>query len=118
MNNTSEIMNQNEYLVEDLDPLIFCQIWGLTYEVKMTTWERLDSEDKERIYQLKQQQEQRLINIPQVGDKVIWTNCHAHLSSWQPFVVSAIEGDYARLDFYAHPVPLNELEVCILHPTG
>jgi hypothetical protein len=30
--NTSEIMNQNEYLVEELDPLIFCQIWGLTYE--------------------------------------------------------------------------------------
>jgi len=87
-------------------------------KVKITTWERLDSEDKERIYQLKQQQEQRLTNIPQVGDKVIWTNCHAHLSSWQPFVVSGIEGDYARLDFYAHPVPLNELEVCIPHSTG
>ena len=84
-------------------------------EVKITTWERLDSEDKERIYQLKQQQEHKLKNIPQVGDKVIWTNCYAHLSSWQPFVVSAIEGEYARLDFYAHPVPLDELEVCIPH---
>ena len=80
-------------------------------EVKINTWERLDSEDKERIYQLEHQHEQRLTNIPQVGDKVIWTNCHAHLNSWQPFVVSGIEGDYARLDFYAHPVPLNELEI-------
>ncbi|MDJ0674890.1 MAG: hypothetical protein QNJ36_05855, partial [Calothrix sp. MO_167.B42] len=43
--------------------------------------------------------------------KVMWINCHAHLNSWQPFVVSAIEGDYARLDFYAHPVLLNELEI-------
>ncbi|MDJ0734875.1 MAG: hypothetical protein QNJ47_12540 [Nostocaceae cyanobacterium] len=25
-------MNQNEYLFEELDPLIFCRIWGLTYE--------------------------------------------------------------------------------------
>lgn len=25
-------MNQSEYLVEELDPLIFCQVWGLTYE--------------------------------------------------------------------------------------
>ncbi len=87
-------------------------------EVKIATWEMLDFEDKERIYQLKQQQEQELKNMPQVGDKVIWTNCHAHLNSWQPFVVSAIEGDYARLDFYAHPVLLNELEICIPHPTG
>ncbi len=82
-------------------------------EVKIATWEMLDSGDKERIYQLKQQQEKKLKDIPQVGDKVIWTNCHAHLSSWQPFVVSAIEGDYARLDFYAHPVSLNELEIYI-----
>ena len=82
-------------------------------EVKIATWEMLNSEDKERIYKLKQQQEKRLKNIPQVGDKVMWINCHPHLSSWQPFVVSAIEGDYARLDFYAHPVPLNELEIFI-----
>ncbi|WP_144416015.1 hypothetical protein [Calothrix sp. 336/3] len=55
-------------------------------EVKIATWEMLNPQDKERIYQLKQQQEQRLKNMPQVGDKVIWTNCHPHLSSWQPFV--------------------------------
>lgn len=48
----------------------------------------------------------------QVGDKVMWTNCYAHLSSWQPFVITNIDGDKAKLDIYEHPVPLNELELC------
>ncbi len=47
-----------------------------------------------------------------VGDKVIWTNCYAHLNSWQPFLITNIEGDKAKLDIYEHPVPLNELELC------
>ena len=81
-------------------------------EVKIKTWSMLNYEDKQRIDQLKQQQEEKLKNMPQVGDKVMWINCHAHLSSWQPFVIRAIEGNNARLDFYAHPVPLDELEVC------
>jgi hypothetical protein len=25
-------MTQNTRLIEELDPLVFCQIWGLTYE--------------------------------------------------------------------------------------
>jgi hypothetical protein len=48
----------------------------------------------------------------QVGDKVIWTNCYAHLSSWQPFVITSIDGDKAKLDIYQHPVPLSELQIC------
>ncbi len=47
----------------------------------------------------------------QVGDKVMWTNCHAHLSSWQPFVIVSIDGDKAMLDIYQHPVSLNQLEL-------
>lgn len=73
----------------------------------------LNSGDKQHIYELKQQHEQKLKNMPQVGDKVIWTNCYAHLIIWQPFVITAIEGEYALLDVYAHPVPLDELEICI-----
>lgn len=46
-----------------------------------------------------------------VGDKVIWTNCYAHLSSWQPFVITSIDGDKAKLDIYQHLVPLDELEL-------
>ncbi len=48
-----------------------------------------------------------------VGDKVIWTNCYAHLSSWQPFVITNINGDKAKLDIYQHPVYLNELELYV-----
>lgn len=25
-------MNQNTYILEELDPLVFCETWGLTYE--------------------------------------------------------------------------------------
>jgi hypothetical protein len=46
-----------------------------------------------------------------IGDKVMWINCYAHLSSWQPFVITNIDGDKAKLDIYQHPVPLNELEL-------
>jgi hypothetical protein len=48
-----------------------------------------------------------------VGDKVIWTNCYAHLSSWQPFVITNINGDKAKLDIYQNPVYLNELELYV-----
>jgi hypothetical protein len=49
----------------------------------------------------------------QVGDKVIWTNCYAHLNSWQPFLIISIDGDKAKLDIYQHPVYLNELELYV-----
>jgi hypothetical protein len=46
----------------------------------------------------------------ELGNKVMGHNCYAHLSSWQPFVITSIDGDKAKLDIYKHPVPLNELE--------
>jgi hypothetical protein len=49
----------------------------------------------------------------QVGDKVIWTNCYAHLWSWQPFLITGIHGDKAKLDIYQHLVPLDELELYV-----
>ena len=49
----------------------------------------------------------------QVGDKVVWTNCYAHLWSWQPFVITNIDDDKAMLDVYQHPVYLNELELYV-----
>ncbi|MFH7024181.1 MAG: hypothetical protein ACHBN1_01950 [Heteroscytonema crispum UTEX LB 1556] len=48
-----------------------------------------------------------------VADKVIWNNCPAHLSSWQPFLVTDIQGESAILDVYEKPVPIAQLQkVC------
>ncbi len=98
-------------------------------ELKLLSWELLDSEQKTRIHELKHKFETNnekvevepeisdttlssdsLSNL-RVGDKVMWDNCYPHLQSWQPFVISRIEGDEAKLEYYANYVPLEELSL-------
>lgn len=44
-----------------------------------------------------------------VGDKVTWSECPAHCQSLSPFEVTAIEGDYAKLDLFATLVLRSQL---------
>jgi hypothetical protein len=44
-----------------------------------------------------------------VGDRVIWGECPGHCASFAPFEITAIEGDYAKLDLFSKLVPLSEL---------
>ncbi|BDA69963.1 hypothetical protein CAL7716_041290 [Calothrix sp. PCC 7716] len=98
-------------------------------ELKLLSWELLDSEQKARIHELKHEFESSNEKVEveeeisdttlssdslgnlKVGDTVIWDNCHPHLQSWQPFVISKIEGDEAKLEYYANYVPLEELSL-------
>jgi uncharacterized membrane protein YgcG len=45
----------------------------------------------------------------QVGDRVIWDECPAHCADLAPFEVTAIQGDYGKLDLFSKLVPLSEL---------
>jgi hypothetical protein len=45
----------------------------------------------------------------QVGDRVIWDECPAHCADLGPFELTAIEGDYGKLDLFSKLVPLSEL---------
>ncbi|RUT03882.1 hypothetical protein DSM106972_047960 [Dulcicalothrix desertica PCC 7102] len=98
-------------------------------ELKLLSWELLDENQKARLYQLKHEFEvsntkvetneemsdktlnPNSLNTLKVGDKVMWENCYPHLHSWQPFIITKIEGDEARLDYYANSVPLAELSL-------
>jgi hypothetical protein len=44
-----------------------------------------------------------------VGDRVFWDHCPGYCASLNPFTITAIEGDYAMLDFMATSVPLTAL---------
>ncbi|BAZ08856.1 hypothetical protein NIES4071_06620 [Calothrix sp. NIES-4071] len=98
-------------------------------DLKLLSWELLDSEQKARIHELKHEFESSnkkvevkeeildttfspdsLSNL-KVGDKVMWDNCYPHLQSWQPFVISRIEGNEAKLEYYANYVPVEELSL-------
>lgn len=46
----------------------------------------------------------------EVGDKVIWSDAPAHVSTWNPFTITSIDTETAKLDIYEHPVPLNQLK--------
>ncbi|GJD23993.1 hypothetical protein RIVM261_089490 [Rivularia sp. IAM M-261] len=99
------------------------------HNLKLLSWELLDSEQKARIHELKHEFESSDTKVEveeeisdstlspdspgnlKVGDTVIWDNCHPHLQSWQPFVISKIEGDEAKLEYYANYVPLEELSL-------
>jgi hypothetical protein len=43
------------------------------------------------------------------GDRVIWDDCPGHCSWLNPLTIVSIEGGFALLEFYRHPVPLSEL---------
>ncbi|MBW4547890.1 MAG: hypothetical protein KME25_26110 [Symplocastrum torsivum CPER-KK1] len=45
----------------------------------------------------------------QVGDRVNWSKCPAHCEQFAPFEITAIDGDYAKLDLFEKPVLLCEL---------
>ena len=45
-----------------------------------------------------------------VGDRVNWSNCPAHCEQFAPFEITAINGDYAKLDLFEKPVLLSEIE--------
>ncbi|AFY57368.1 hypothetical protein Riv7116_4961 [Rivularia sp. PCC 7116] len=80
-----------------------------TEELKSATWKVLGEEAQQHISNLKNQYFEKLEKIPQVGDKVIWNNCPGNLTSWQPFMITDIQGAEAKLDFYMYMVPLAEL---------
>jgi hypothetical protein len=44
-----------------------------------------------------------------IGDKVIWTTCPPQFTSWEPFLIVAIDGDSAKLDIVEKPVLLADL---------
>jgi putative DNA primase/helicase len=44
-----------------------------------------------------------------VGDRVYWSKCPAHCEEFAPFEITAIDGDYAKLDLIEKPVRLREL---------
>jgi hypothetical protein len=46
-----------------------------------------------------------------VGDRVIWDNCPSHCEQFAPFEITAIDGDYAKLDLFEKPVLLTELHM-------
>ena len=82
------------------------------HELKSAAWEMLNPEEKCRIHQLKNQHLEKLALTLQVGDKVYWMNCPAHLTNWQPFLITSIGNNQAMLDICAYPVPLAQLQLC------
>jgi hypothetical protein len=46
-----------------------------------------------------------------VGSRVNWSKCPAHCEHFSPFEIMSIDGDYAKLDLFAKPVLLVELEL-------
>jgi hypothetical protein len=44
-----------------------------------------------------------------VGDRVYWSQCPGHCEQFAPFEITAIDGDYAKLDLFEKPVLLCEL---------
>lgn len=78
-------------------------------ELKSTVWQKLTEEERQHLKDLKNLHFEELEKTPQVGDKVIWNNCPGNLTSWQPFMITDIQGAEAKLDFYMYMVPLAEL---------
>jgi len=47
--------------------------------------------------------------VLKIGDRVYWSKCPAHCEQFAPFEITAIDGDYAKLDLFEKPVLLTEL---------
>lgn len=56
-----------------------------------------------------QQQNAKAPEHFKVGDRVIWDDCPNFCASFNPFKITAIEGNCARLDFITNLVPLTDL---------
>jgi hypothetical protein len=79
--------------------------WG-EYQVAFSdAIEWLDATDLVRVKQVINQ----ATEVFKVGAYVHWTECPAHCENFAPFEITAIEGQYAKLDLFAHLVPLSEL---------
>ncbi|NEQ20161.1 MAG: DUF3987 domain-containing protein [Microcoleus sp. SIO2G3] len=48
-------------------------------------------------------------NVLKIGDRVYWSQCPAHCEQFAPFEITAIDGDYAKLDLFEKPVLLTQL---------
>jgi hypothetical protein len=59
--------------------------------------------------QCSESSETQSVRTIEICDRVIWTKCPPHLSTWQPFVVSDIRGEFAKLEYYQHPVAIVDL---------
>ncbi len=113
--------NQNDAASEDIlnkvEMLVQASCWeevistteSWSEELKSTVWQALSEEERQRINELKNRHFEKLDKTPQVGDKVIWNNCPGNLTSWQPFLITDIQGAEAQLDVYMYMVPLAEL---------
>jgi hypothetical protein len=70
-----------------------------------TEW--LDATDLVRVKQVTS----HATEVFRVGAYVHWTECPAHCENFAPFEITAIDGQYAKLDLFPHLVPLSELRV-------
>ncbi len=110
IDNKKDISKKAETLIQvtEWEEVIeITQNW--TEELKSNVWQALSEEEKKRINELKNRHFEKLDKTPQVGDKVIWKNCPGNLTSWQPFMITDIQGTEAQLDVYMYMVPLAEL---------
>lgn len=105
-----DISNKAEILVEATkweEVISITENW--TEELKSNVWQALSEEERQHLKYLKNLHFEKLEKTPQVGDKVIWNNCPGNLTSWQPFMITDIQGTEAKLDLYMYMVPLAEL---------
>jgi hypothetical protein len=82
--------------------------WGeyqIAFSDKAIEW--LGATDLVRVKQATTQ----AIEVFKVGAFVHWTECPAHCENFAPFEITSIEGQYAKLDLFAHLVPLSELRL-------
>ena len=113
--------NQNDAASEDIsnkvEMLVQVSCWeevistteSWSEELKSTVWQKLTEEERQHLKDFKNLHFEELEKTPQVGDKVIWNNCPGNLTSWQPFLITDIQGTEAQLDVYMYMVPLAEL---------
>lgn len=82
---------------------------------KTEAWSLLTNEEQARIRAIKPTSIELALEERepiQVGDKVSWDECPGHLSWMNPFVVEAIEGSSAKLEYCTVLAPLTELRRC------
>ena len=110
IDNKKDISKKAEILVEATEweeVIEITENW--TEQLKSNVWQALSEEERQHLKELKNQHFEKLEKTPQVGDKVIWNNCPGNLTSWQPFMITDIQGTEAKLDLYMYMVPLAEL---------
>jgi hypothetical protein len=97
---------------------------ALTYAINAESWEEIvavlevlgfnsaqKAELKRRLAEIDADKIRRLYDARPlaIDDRANWKNCPAHAEKFAPFEITAIEGDYAKLDLFPNLVPLSEL---------